>query len=152
MSNDKNRVKTELGKVKGNGQKERVFDLEERLINFAVRIIAVVEALPNTRAGNHVAGQLVRSGTSPSPNYAEAQSAESRNDFIHKIKICLKELRETRVWLLIIQRKPLIKPPHKLQPLLTECDELIAIFVTSIGTAQKNKGQKNVEHRTRNDK
>jgi four helix bundle protein len=75
------------------------FDLEKRLIDFAVRVIGVVEALPGTRAGNHVANQLVRCGTSPAPNYAEAQSAESRNDFIHKLKICLKELRETRVWL-----------------------------------------------------
>ena len=126
----------------GDQAKRRAFDLEERLINFAVRTIAVVEALPNTRAGNHVAGQFVRCGISPPPNYADAQSAESRNDFIHKLKICLKELRETRVWILIIQRKPLIKPPHKLAPLLAECNELIAIFVRSIATAQRNKGRR----------
>ena len=123
--------------------KRRVYDLEERLIDFAVRNIAVVEALPNTRAGNHVAGQLVRCGTSPAPNYAEAQGAESRNDFIHKMKVCLKELRETRVWLLIIQRKPLIKPPQKLSSLVNECEELIAIFVRSIDTAKKNRLKKN---------
>src|SRR5438552_3701865 len=91
-------------------REQRVFDLEDRLIAFCVRILDVVEALPTTKAGNHVAGQLVRCGTSPAPNYAEAQSAESRNDFIHKMKICLKELREIRVWLLIIQRKPLVEP------------------------------------------
>ena len=77
--------------------KNKKYNLEKRLIDFAVRIINVVEALPNTRAGNHIAGQLVRCGTSPAPNYGEAQSAESRNDFIHKIKIVLKELRETKV-------------------------------------------------------
>ncbi|MBI3464615.1 MAG: four helix bundle protein [Planctomycetes bacterium] len=151
MGTDQRQVKSQSGTTKEGGEKPREFDLEDRLINFAVRVSTVVEALPNTRAGNHVAGQLVRCGTSSPANYAEAQSAESRNDFIHKMKICLKELRETRVWLLIIQRKPLIKPPHKLGPLLTECNELIAIFVKSIATAQKNKGLRNVEHRTRND-
>ena len=77
--------------------KDRKYDLEERLIDFAVRIINIVEALSNTRAGNHIGGQLVRCGTAPAPNYGEAQSSESRNDFIHKIRIVLKELRETRV-------------------------------------------------------
>jgi four helix bundle protein len=123
-------------------EQRKVFDLEERLINFAVRVIGVVEALPSTRAGNHVAAQLIRSGTSPPPNYAEAQAAESRNDFIHKMKVCLKELRETRVWLLVIRRKPLIEPPEKIDPLIAECNELTAIFVASIGTAQKNRAGK----------
>jgi four helix bundle protein len=77
--------------------KSRKYDLEGRLINFAVRIINIVEALPNTRAGNHIATQLVRCGTAAAPNYGEAQSAESRKDFIHKMKIALKELRETQV-------------------------------------------------------
>src|SRR5688572_22821176 len=86
----------------------RAFDLEERLVDFAVRILSLVEALPNTKAGNHVAGQLLRSGTSPAPNYGEAQSAESRNDFLHKVKIALKELRETLIWLKIIQRKRML--------------------------------------------
>ena len=66
----------------------RTYDLEERLIEFAVRIILLAEALPKTRAGNHIAGQIIRSGTSPAPNYGEAQSAESRSDFVHKMKIC----------------------------------------------------------------
>ena len=74
-------------------------DLEDGLVDFAVRIINVVEALPTSKAGNHIAGQLIRSGTAPAPNYGEAQSAESRKDFIHKMKIALKELRETLIWL-----------------------------------------------------
>ena len=94
--------------------KNKKYNLEKRLIDFAVRIINVVEALPNTRAGNHIAGQLVRCGTSPAPNYGEAQSAESRNDFIHKIKIVLKELRETKVCLKIIQLKRLLKSTREI--------------------------------------
>ncbi len=125
-----------------NVQNQRTFALEDRLIEFAVRIITVVEALPDARVGNHIAGQLIRSGTSPAPNYAEAQSAESRNDFIHKLKICLKELRETRVWLLMIQRKKLIDSTQRLKPLVDECEELIAIFVASINTAMRNKSSK----------
>ncbi len=117
----------------------KTYDLEERLIDFAVRIIRMAESLPNTRIGNHISGQLVRCGTSPAPNYGEAQSAESRADFIHKMKVCLKELRETRVWLLIIVRAKLIKPASKLDSLIQETNELIAIFVTSIKTARKDK-------------
>ena len=85
-------------------KESRIFDLEDRLIDFAVRIIRLAESLPKTKVGNHVSGQLIRCGTSPAPNYGEAQSAESRADFIHKMKVSLKELRETRVWLLIIVR------------------------------------------------
>lgn len=118
---------------------EKKYDLEKRLIDFAVRIIDLIEALPNTRAGNHVAGQLVRCGTSPAPNYGEAQSAESRSDFIHKIKIVLKELRETRVWLLIIHRKRMTRSPGQTESLIAECNELISIFVTSARTAEKNR-------------
>ena len=125
--------------------KNRKYDLEERLLDFSVRIINVIEALPNTRAGNHIAGQLVRCGTAAAPNYGEAQSAESRRDFIHKIKIVLKELRETQVWLKIIQRKKLAKNQEELEALITECNELISIFVVSVRTAEKNKGPKNKE-------
>jgi four helix bundle protein len=114
---------------------QKRFDLEKRLINFAVRIIRLAEHLPNTKTGNHIRGQLLRCGTSPAPNYAEAQSAESRSDFIHKIKIVLKELRETRVWLVIIAQASLVKPQTLLEPLIQECDELISIFVKSIKTA-----------------
>ena len=118
--------------------KAQKFDLEDRLIDFAVRIINVVEALPETRAGKHVASQLVRCGTSPAPNYGEAQSAESRKDFLHKMKIALKELRETYVWLRIIERKPLCGP-ERLRAIAQECNELIAIFVKSIQTAESKE-------------
>jgi len=117
----------------------KVYDLEDRLIDFAVRIIRTAESLPKTRAGNHIAGQLIRCGTSPAPNYGEAQGAESHSDFIHKMRICLKELRETKVWLLMIVRANLIKPASKLEPLVNENDELISIFVSSIKTAKKRK-------------
>jgi four helix bundle protein len=119
--------------------KSRKYDLEERLINFAVRIINVAEALPNTRAGNHIASQLVRCGTAGAPNYGEAQSAESRKDFVHKIKIVLKELRETKIWLKVIQRKDLIKSSQEIEDLLKECDELISIFVASVKTAERRQ-------------
>jgi four helix bundle protein len=115
----------------------RIFDLEERLIDFAVRIIRIAESLPKTKVGNHIAGQLIRCGTSPASNYGEAQSAESRADFIHKMKVCLKELRETRIWLLMIVRAHLIQPTSKLHPLIDENNELISIFVTSVQTAKK---------------
>ncbi len=115
----------------------RTYDLEERLIEFGVRIILLAEALPKTRAGNHIAGQIIRSGTSPAPNYGEAQSAESRSDFVHKIKICLKELRETRVWLLMIAKAKLLKSPSELDPLIDENNQLISIFVASVKTARQ---------------
>ena len=120
----------------------RKFDIEERLIDFAVRIIRTAESLPKTKAGNHIAGQLTRCGTSPAPNYGEAQSAESIANFIHKMKICLKELRETKVWLLMITRAHLIKPKLKLKPIVDENNELIAIFVKRIQTAKQNQGKK----------
>jgi four helix bundle protein len=117
----------------------RIFDLEDRLIDFAVRIIRIAESLPKTKIGNHIAGQLIRCGTSPAPNYGEAQSAESRSDFIHKIKICLKELRETKVWLRMIVRGNLLKSKSKLESDIHENDELISIFMASIKTAKQNK-------------
>jgi len=112
------------------------YDLEERLLNYSVRIIKIVEKIPNTRTGSHIAGQLLRSGTSPYPNHGEAQSAESPKDFIHKLRISLKELRETQRWLMLIQRIPLIKPAEKLDKILQETEELIKIFVSSIKTTE----------------
>ena len=109
-------------------------ELEDRLIDFTVMVIGVVEALPNSKAGNHIAGQLVRSGTSPAPNYGEARSAESRKDFIHKMKISLKELRETVIWLKIISRKRLAEEALT-SSAIKECGELIAIFISSTRTA-----------------
>ena len=125
-----------------NEQTIRAYDLQERMIDYVVRVLNVVESLPNTRIAYHIAGQLIRSGTSPAPNYSEAQSAESRRDFIHKMKIALKELRETLTWLLVIRRKKLIDPPDVLDSIIGESDELIAIFVTSIATAERNKGNR----------
>lgn len=114
------------------------FDLHDRLIDYAVRIIHLSEKLPNTKAGKHISTQILKSGTSPAPNYGEAQSAESTADFIHKLKVALKELRETEVWLKIIVRAKLIQPSKKLEPLLKETDELISIIFKSIETAKKN--------------
>jgi len=119
--------------------KEKIYDLEERLLEYSVRIIQIVEQLPNTRTGNHVAGQLLRSGTSPYPNHGEAQAAESPKDFIHKLRISLKELRETRRWLRLIHRVPLIQKTELLNDILRETEELIKIFVTSIKTAGKKQ-------------
>ena len=109
-------------------------ELEDRLIDFAVTVIGLVESMPNTKAGGHIAGQLLRSGTSPAPNYGEARSAESRRDFIHKMKISLKELRETMIWLKIISRKHLATE-QVVSNAISECNELIAIFVSSTRTA-----------------
>ena len=113
-------------------------DLEERLINYAVLIVEIVEDMPNTRAANHLGGQLLRSGTSPALNYGEAQSGESRKDFIHKIKVVLKELRESFVCLKIIYRTKLFSAEARMQSALKENNELIAIFVKSAETADKN--------------
>ena len=113
-------------------------ELEERLINFAVLIIEIANELPSSKAGNHLSGQLIRSGTSSALNYGEAQSGESRKDFIHKIKIVLKELRETFICLKIIQKAKLLASSAKLNRSLKENDELISIFVKSVETASKN--------------
>ena len=106
----------------------RKYDLEERLVEFTCRMIDVVEALPNTRAGNYIAGQLVRSCHSPAFNYGEAQAAESISDFIHKLGVVLKELKECRTALKIIQKKQMIKPLSKLDNIYKETEELIAII------------------------
>jgi four helix bundle protein len=113
------------------------FDLEERLLEFSARIIRLVDALPNTRAASHIAGQLLRCGTSPYGNHGEVEAAESRRDFIHKLKICLKELKETRRWLRLAGKAAMIPLP-KLAAILSETEELIKIFFTSIRTAEKN--------------
>ena len=118
------------------------FDLQERLIDLAVRVIKLCESLPNTFAGQHIAGQLIRSGTSAAPNYGESLGAESRADFIHKLGVALKELRETHVWLRIIIKAGLVNPPEKLQPLLKETEELVSILFASVTTAKKNNPNK----------
>ncbi len=111
--------------------------LAERLLDFAARIGKVVDALPETRLGKHIAGQLVRCGTSPAPNYEEGCAAESRKDFIHKLRICLKELRESRCWLRLIVKAELL-PEMKLKELLDEANQLCNIVGQSIVTARKN--------------
>ncbi len=115
----------------------RSFDLEERLLEYAAEIIRLTEGMRRTQAGIHVAAQLLRSGTSALPNHGEAQAAESPADFVHKLSICLKELRETRRWLRLAQRVPLVRPPGSVEPLLKETEELIRIFYSSISTAKK---------------
>ena len=119
--------------------KKQAYDLEERLLEYSVSIIKIVDQLPGTKVGNHVSSQLLRSGTSPYPNHGEAQAAESPKDFIHKLRISLKELRETQRWLKLMQRVPLIEKPERLEDILEETEELIKIFVTSIKTAEKKQ-------------
>ena len=115
------------------------FDLEERLLEFSSRIIRLVDALPNTRAANHIAGQLLRCGTSPLGNHGEVEAAESRKDFVHKLRICLKELKETRRWLRLIGNACRIYAEVKgWHASLSETEELIKIFSASIRTAEKN--------------
>jgi four helix bundle protein len=117
---------------------KRRFNLEERLLEFASAVIDLSEKLPKTRAGNHVASQILRSGTSPYPNHGEAEDAESRDDFIHKLKICLKELRETRRWARLIRRKAWAPDDPTLVFVLAESDELVRIFFSSVQTARRN--------------
>jgi len=117
----------------------RRFDLEERLLEFAAAIIDLCEALPRTRAGGHVGGQLLRSGTAPYANHGESESAESPDDFIHKLKICLKELREPRRWLRLVERKEWCSEMADTKWALAEAEELIHVFVASIRTAQRNR-------------
>jgi len=119
--------------------KKQKYDLEQRLLEYSARIIKVVESLPSTKVGNHIADQLLRCGTSPYPNHGEAQAAESTKDFIHKIKIALKELREAYRWLKLIKYIKLINNPDRLDELIDETEQLIKIFVTSIKTARSNK-------------
>jgi len=113
------------------------YDLEERLLGYSANIVHLIEQFSNTRAGNHVAGQLLRSGTSALPNHGEAQAAESSADFVHKMKLCLKELRESHRWLLLARRVPLTDRADEMTALINETDELIRIFVKSLQTAQK---------------
>ena len=117
----------------------KIYNLEDRLVEYSCRMIDVVEALPNTRAGNYIASQLIKSCISPTFNYGEVQGAESRNDFIHKLGVVLKELKESRTALKIIRRKELIKPVKRTDGIIKETEELIAIIAKSIETAEKNK-------------
>jgi len=110
-------------------------ELEERLINFAVRIINLSNRLPKTSAGKHISGQILRSGTSPAPNYGEARGAESRADFVHKIRVVLKELNETSIWLRIIERSQLLSR-ESLMEIIKENRDLCRIFAASLKTSR----------------
>lgn len=118
------------------------YDLEDRLLEFSTRIIRVTESMFTTKAANHISDQLLRSGTSPYGNHGEAEGAESRDDFVHKLGVCYKELRETRRWLRLVARVPLIAKPELLGDLLAESEELILIFAASIRTAEENRPEK----------
>ncbi|MFZ5493856.1 MAG: four helix bundle protein [Verrucomicrobiota bacterium] len=122
----------------------RNFDLEGRLLDYAAAIVRFTERMSRTQAGIHVAGQLLRSGTSPLPNHGEAQAAESNDDFIHKMSVCLQELRESRRWLRLAQRVPLMKAPAMVDPLLAETEELIKIFHSGIAAARKRSLQEKI--------
>jgi four helix bundle protein len=117
----------------------RAYDLEERLLEYAVRTIRVAESMKRSATGLHIADQLLRSGTSPYGNHGEAEGAESRDDFIHKLRVCFKELRESLRWLKLIQRAELIDKPELLEGLVNESDELVRILARSIQTATKHQ-------------
>jgi four helix bundle protein len=117
------------------------YDLDLRLVKFAAKIIAIANSLPKSSAGSHISGQLERSGTSPALHYGEAQAAESPKDFIHKLKVSLKELRETFNCLRLISELNWLSEVDQLKEALIENDELIAIFITSIKTARRNSGK-----------
>jgi four helix bundle protein len=112
--------------------------LEERLVDFAVRIIKLSASLPKTPAGNHIAGQILRAGTSPAPNYGEARGAESHADFVHKLRIVLKELNETSIWLRIIKRSQLLSE-ESLSKIIEESSSLCKIFTASLKTSRRFK-------------
>ncbi len=118
------------------GDSAKAVELEDRLIDFAVRIIKVADALPESPAGRHVSRQMLRSGTSPAPNYAEARGAESNADFVHKLKIALKELNETSVWLRMACRAELMQP-ERLEELIDENQQLCRILNASVNTAKQ---------------
>src|SRR2546423_7664205 len=123
--------------VMAKEQRSQADEWEDRLVDFAVRIVRLSAGLPRTAAGRHVAGQILRSGTSPAPNYAEARGAESAADFIHKIRIVFKELNETLIWLRVIQRSQLLKL-ERVTDILNENLELCRIFAATLKTAKHN--------------
>ncbi len=114
---------------------------EERLIDFASRVLDMVERMPYKPAAKHLGAQIMRSATSPALNYGEVRAAESDSDFVHKMKICLKELRETYVCLQLIERRKWFKE-GTLTPLIRENNELIAIFTASLKTISSRMAKK----------
>ena len=145
VQNDKCKVQNDKAAEQNGGRQNNrnpavPRDLSERLLRFAVRVGKVVNALPATRLGRHVAAQFVRSGTSAAPNYEEGCAAESRADFIHKLSICLKELRESRFWIRLIVESGLL-PMKKMEGLQDEATQLCKILAQSLLTAKKNMGK-----------
>jgi four helix bundle protein len=138
-------MKTERPQIENEistkSSQSRADELEQRLIDFAVRIVKLSANLPGTPAGKHIAGQILRSGTSPAPNYGEARGAESHADFVHKLRIVLKELNETSIWLRVIKRSRILKP-DLLTEIILENNELCRIFTTSLKTARKRTNGK----------
>ncbi|MFT4550243.1 MAG: four helix bundle protein [Pseudoalteromonas tetraodonis] len=114
-------------------------DLEERLLNFAARVVRFSESLPGTAAGRYLAGQVLRSGTAPMAHHGEAQAAESENDFIHKMKVAHKELRETIRWIRLAVRLPLVDDGKRIEPRIRQNDGLIRIFWANIKTAKQSE-------------
>ena len=129
---------TNLARISPPGDQRKADELEQRLLDFAVRIIKLSARLPRTPAGKHVAGQILRSGTSPAPNYGEARGGESRADFIHKLRIVLKELNETSIWLRMIESSEIVKR-ELLGDIIQENRELCRIFTSSLKTARSVK-------------
>ena len=129
---------TEIPDREYDSRRKTSYNLEDRLLEFAANIVKLTESLPNTRAGNHVAGQLLRCRTSSLSNHGEVEAAESRRDFLHKLRICLKELRETKRWLRLVGRVRKLGSPANFVTCLNEVEELIRIFAASIRTAEKN--------------
>ena len=127
----------EMPDGKYTSQPQRKYDLEDGLLEFTAKVVQLADSLPNTKAGNHIAGQLLRCGTSPLANHGEVEAAESRKDFLHKLRICLKELRETWRWLRLAGRLQLAGTAE-LRDALIEVEALIRIFATSIRTTEKN--------------
>ena len=116
-------------------------DVSDRILQFAAKVGKVVDALPDSRLGRHIAAQLIRAGTSSLPNYEEARAAESRADFVHKLSICLKELRESRSWIRLIVKTDLLSS-SQIANLLDECTQLSKIVAQSIVTAKSNKARR----------
>ena len=123
------------------GSQQLANELEDRLLDFAVRIIKLAGSMPRSQAGKHVANQLLRCGTSPAPNYAEARAAESSADFQHKLKVVLKELNESRMWLRMTSRSKLMKPTP-MNSIIDECEQLCRIITASITTSRRRQGLK----------
>jgi len=134
--NPKCKMDRAVDKYSGSDRNDKQ-DLEERLIQFGILIIRVTEGMPRTPAGGHLSGQMLRSGTSPALNYAEAKAAESHRDFTHKIKVVLKEIRETWVNLRMTAGSAIHLDEPLVAAALAESNELVAIFTASVKTAER---------------